>query len=414
MLTKRHILPLLFAVLIAASCCNRSRGEVDGTPEKVMILLSNGYNNRLAGYLSNDISEMKTSGYVPSRSSGDYLFILSKLGSSISTKGPVLTRIYRDSEERVVADTVYRKEKNTVLADAQVIKEFLEFVQTEYPARSYGMVVSSHATGWLPAGYYAHPETDPDHKKTTQSGNYFAWDARQPYRTITSEGTGAQTKEVDLADFVSAIPMHLDYLIIDACLCGVETAYAFKDVADYFACSPTEVMANGFDYSKIASHLLEKDVPDVKAVCEDFIYYYTYEYDYKCASVALYDCLKLPALASACKPLFEQYSEALCGTLDWTKTQGYFGGDKHWFFDLLHALEMAGASEEETAPVRNAIDQCLVYKGSTGKYYSDSDGKDHAIDHFSGISMYLPCAGTPYLDGIYRNTAWNQATGLVQ
>ena len=136
MLTKRHILPLLFAVLIAASCCNRSRGEVDGTPEKVMILLSNGYNNRLGGYLSNDISEMKTSGYVPSRSSGDYLFILSKLGSSISTKGPVLTRIYRDTDERVVADTVYRKEKNTVLADAQVIKEFLEFVQTEYPARS--------------------------------------------------------------------------------------------------------------------------------------------------------------------------------------------------------------------------------------------------------------------------------------
>ncbi len=383
--------------------------NLDFPPKKVMILLSNGHNN-LSTYLKDDIEEMKSSGYVPDRSSSDYLFIISKSGPAGRAVAPVLTRLYRTHTGAVVADTVYRREIGTVLADAAVLGDFLTYIKKNYPAASYGMVVSSHATGWLPADYYAHPEKDADHTSTSAPT---VWEL-MPSRTITSEGTSTSISEIELSDFVAAIPMHLEYLIIDACLCGVETAYAFKDVADYFGCSLTEVMADGFDYETLAHHLLEKEVPDPAAVCKAFIDYYTNVSPNKCASIALYESAQLPLLASICQPLFEEYREQLSEKLDWKKVQGYFGGDKHWFFDLRHALEEAGATFLELSRLDVAMDACLVYKGTTGKFYSGADKQYHDITHFSGISMYLPCAGTPYLNSVYRNLDWNEATGLVE
>ena len=51
---------------------------------------------------------------------------------------------------------------------------------------------------------------------------------------------------IEIADLPGAIPMHLDFIIMDACLMGcVEVAYELRDKCDILIFSPTEILSSG-------------------------------------------------------------------------------------------------------------------------------------------------------------------------
>ena len=54
-------------------------------------------------------------------------------------------------------------------ADPSTLREVLGFVKDNFPAKGYGMVFSSHGSGWLPAGYYSEPDKfERAHSEKTQ------------------------------------------------------------------------------------------------------------------------------------------------------------------------------------------------------------------------------------------------------
>ena len=400
----------------------------DGESRNVAILYSAGFNS-LSGYLKEDIKEELMAGYVPSGGRTDnVLLVFSKLpvapGKYDVQTSPVLFRLFKDAKGAVVADTLKVWPVGTRAVDAAVVSDVLNYVHETFPANGYGLIFSSHATGWMPEGYYSNPEE-------FEGGGDDFWDAPRRsfrYREIQSEDGLPEVKsigqeyangktesyEIDLQDFADAIPYRLDYVIFDACLMGgVEVAYALKDKASLVAFSQTEILAQGLAYKLIGECLLKPAVPMVDLVCSDYFEQYDKQSgSYRSATISLIDTGAMDALAEVCAALFEKYRSAIAA-LDYKKVQGFgrlvYGIDRHWFFDLRDIIVKAGASDEDLASLDKALAEAVVYAAHTPIFLNI------AINTDCGLSMYLPVAGSEYLDEFYRTSiAWNDATALVR
>ena len=183
-----------------------------------------------------------------------------------------------------------------------------------------------------------------------------------------------------------------------------------RDKCDRILFSPTEVIAEGFDYANMGQKLLGGSTPDLEGVCSDYYEYYNshpYGGQYRSATVTLVDCIRLEPLADICRIIFSRHRDAL-DAITPDDVQGYFTANYHWFYDLYDIAAHAGADDTELAELEAALDGCIEYKAATDNFLT------FPINVYSGLSMYLPCNGSGYLDANYRELDWNKATGLVQ
>ena len=417
-MVKRLIWTLL-AVLLVATACSKDAGFEMGISgadsasrsssergysmpsRRVMVMISAGYNS-LSGYLSEDLKDLE-SGYLPEGTyfNADVLLVLARLpksaGDYASPSAPVLYRLWANRSGEVQRDTIQVWGGDTQLCTRETIHEALSTTQKKYPAQSYGVVFSSHGSGWLPSGYY----TDPSQFEPS-SGSLWS------LRSIGQDKTPTGGTEMSLEDFADAIPMHLDYCLIDACLSGcVEVAHALKGKADIVGFSPTEVLADGFDYKNITTHLFAKPLDPVEVCREYFAYYNAQSGSNRSATITAVDTRKMDALEAVCKELFEAYRPIL-KTMSGGNVQGYFRYDRHYFYDLRDILVQAGILEQEKARLDAALSQFIVYQAATDYFLSIP------LKRVCGLSMYLPSMGSTYLNKYYKeNISWNQATELV-
>ncbi len=410
-------------------------GSRKETPEtrKVLLLYSAG-NNSLRNYLLDDIKDLKE-GWLPgNRRSDDVLLVYThtpvRTGNYSTPSAPHLIRLYKDSYGKVMADTLITYTEGTISSSAMQFTDVLNDMKDIFPARSYGMIFSSHATGYLPAGYYLRPNSYVFPEAAAMNRSRKALPAPVPYiepehdpsrpmvksigQDVMTESGNQVSYEMDLKDFASAIPFRLDYILFDACLMGgVEVAYELREKCDRVGFSQAEVLAEGLDYKTLTKHLLQARESDPQAVCEDYFEQYAKQSGlYRSATISMIDTKGLDELATTCKSLFNKYRISING-LSGTDVQN-FGGDKIYFFDMTDVIKKAGANTEELEALQAAMDNVVAYRNTTGQYYSATDGQTHAISEFSGLTMYIPGCGNAELRKYYRTLGWNQATGLVE
>jgi len=287
-----------------------------------------------------------------------------------------------------------------------------------YPNADYGMIVSSHGTGWLPAGKYNNSSNYLQFskgKKKQQNLPIYRFNENPDEPKVKTFGAEVElrdgtkySRELTIQSMAAAIPIHLDYLIFDACLMGgVEVAYEFKDVADVISFSPTEVLADGFDYTTI-THLLQ-DEPDVIGFSEAYFERYNSQTgSNQSATITVVDTDKIDELAAVCGDLFEKYRSGISALNTRSGVQAYFRSNYHWFYDLEDILLKAGMSDEDKTMLESTLSQCISYKAATPSFLGIE------IINYSGLSMYLPGAGDSQLNDFYRSIAWNDATNLVE
>ena len=429
------------AVLLLSAtvgCCKEKPEEPVNVNRKVLLFYECGVNN-LTSYLKNNMDGTEKglpAGYVP-RESGDVVLIYSRYSKGAFDYTPVeshLRRIYKKPNGKIVSDTLKTFGTETIAASSSTMRQVLTYVKDEFPAKCYGLVFSSHGSGWLPAGYYYSPSRfEDDHKGEvgTSRQGIAAQSVGHP-RLPVPEGDLPDTDpfygmtrsigqdyikgsyyghEMSVSEFADAIPYHLDYLLFDMCFSGgVEVAYGLKDKADYLGLSPAEVLGDGmFNYTKITSFLLNRETPDLEGLFKDsFEMYDKQSGAYRSSTVNLVRTSGLDNLASVCARMINEYSDALADApVD--DIQGYYRQGRHYFYDLVDIFEKCGASKADLEDLDKAVDGCVIYKNSTGQFLEDYD-----IKAYSGFSMYLPCAGTPLLDLYYRKEVWNNATRLVK
>ena len=445
-ITEQEIMRRLFAMtraLAAAAMCAavsiscHKDNFIDPGSRKVFLLYAAAHNDLRDDIYAN-LQDLKK-GYLPAAGDeDDILLVFQRIARNSSTAtmtsdmqtAPVLLRYYKGSAGMPAADTLKVFPKNTNAADPATLKEVLEFVRDAFPAGSYGMMFSSHATGWLPKGYYANSSSY-ERGAGVSSVPSGLPDGAVPYvapklrpgeprtKSIGQDIVDGNAYELTVKEFAGAIPFRLDYIIFDACLMGcIEVAYGLKDVADEVAFSPAEVLAAGFDYTKVASRLLERDEPDLKGLCSDYFEYYdTREGIERAATITLVDLRKIGPLAEACRTLFDKYADNIAA-LNPARVQRYYRYDYRWFYDLEDILLQAGIDGAEQAELRAALDGCIVYKAATPSFLSSYGSFNYGgfeIRHYSGLSMYLPIQSSRYLNTFYRgDITWNAATGLLK
>jgi len=423
------ICALTFATVLTGCCGKDVPEEFDPDKRKVMILYSAGFNS-LSSFLRSDIEDLKK-GYLPGNGVNDdillvYSHLVGKTGRYSDPASPYLFRLYKGADGTPVADTLVTYPKGTVSASAGQLNKVLSYVRDEFPARSHGLVFSSHATGYLPVGYYEAsdvyeasgaslfslpspydgkapvPYVEPDFDPSLPMVKSLGQDR------VVIDG-GDYSYEMDIVDFAQAIPLHLDYIIFDACLMGgVEVALQLRDVCDVVGFSQAEVLAEGCDYTKITNHLLLQENPDPVKVCTDYFLQYDGQTGARrSATISTVDCSKLEPLVQLCSDLFAKYQSELV-SLDPSDVQRYYRSDYHWFYDLESIITEVGATDEELAALRRALDGCILYKAATPSFMGS-----FKIEVFSGLSMFLPSNGGTYLKNYYRGLEWNRLTGLV-
>ena len=354
----------IWAILLCALClvsCEKNRKHDQTTEfESVMIMCSVGHNN-LSTKLQEDLQDIQAS-YVPGKNEKKALLVISHFPTSSGDfdvpTSPSVVRLTRGKKDQLIVDTLAKLSAGSSLAEKAGMTAALKYVQEHFPSKQYGMVLSSHGTGWLPEGYYASGQASGGQISLQSFGS----------EDIVSGGT-SRSYELDVRDLADCIPFHLDYLVFDACLMGgVEVAYELKDVCDLIAFCPTETLTDGFNYQTLSPHLLEGPTPDVQKVCQDFFDMYdSRSGGQRAATVTLVDCRKMQSLATVCKGLFAQYRESLRNA-PYAQIQPYFRGSKHWFYDLEDILVKCGITESELRTLRSAMDECIIYKAATERF----------------------------------------------
>lgn len=416
MVSRNRYIGLLFLGLFLLFSCGKGdfdpidpRGG-DGNPTRlpveqvrhVLVFISGGHNS-LSTYMTEDLLDIE-SAYLPTGTDAgtNALVVLARLprNSYSTTPAPVLFRMYRNADGAVVKDTLHRFQETDRIFEGNVIEESLNIVRDRLPARSYGLLLSSHASGWLPPGYYDNPSN---------------FERSRVVRSIGQDKDSQGSVEMDLNDFAHALPYEFDYAILDCCLSGcVEVAWELRGKVKKVAFTQSETMADGFDYKTIMSRLLEEPVPNPLGVCQDFYNYYMAKSGVnQSATISLVETAKMDALASVCQQLFSKYASYI-PLLNGNGVQGYFRYDRHYFYDLQDIVaHFPGIADEELTALNDALSECIVYKAATPWFMAGTQYGFRIRTH-CGLSMYLPGMGSNYLNNYYKtHIAWNEATHLV-
>lgn len=381
----RFLFCALAMALTLFSCKKAETEEIVVVKRPKTVLLYMVANNNLSYDAENSISRLQN-GYIPAEE-GNLLVYKHCAGMD-----PVLLHIKKGEEGTVVADTAYRFPPR-VSATKSALTQALNVTQALFPADSYGLILWSHGTGWIPP-----LASSSSAAQEQRSGSC-------PERTFGLDGK----VELEIRDLAQAIPYKLSFMLMDACFMGgIETAYEVKDSVDYYIGSPAEILTESFPYHKIMQHIF-KSTPDYAAVCREYYDYYNAKSGAeRSATVALMDCSKLAEVAEVAKRVFDQYGERIA-SLDLSLLQPYFRGSSSKYFydlkDLVDAIADASLSAEFAA----ALERAVPYKASTPYFI------ELPIRSFCGVSTYVP--GNPAdtkLADYYKQYKWNQATGMIK
>lgn len=140
------ILPLLFCLCLLLFGCEDEDNEPKKTPVRTVLFYLGGDNN-LSGEAAAKLEKLRLAAIPP-----DCRLLVYTDTRSSSPQLLEITTVKR--ENRVV---VIREYEESSSASAETFGNILREMTERYPSFSYGLVLFSHASGWLPESTYGNP-----------------------------------------------------------------------------------------------------------------------------------------------------------------------------------------------------------------------------------------------------------------
>ena len=271
-------------------------------------------------------------------------------------------------------------------ASIPVMKEVVsEMLKEDYKADSYGMILWSHGTSWLPIGYNQMTRSFGDDKD----------------------------KQMEIYELAEALPDELlDYILFDACsMAALECAYELKDKADFIMASSAEVLSDGFPYETMLPFLLA-DEADLDAAANDFYQFYNkYSFPYGCMSVVKTDELK--ELSSFIKNVFKGKKEDIFYDLPYENLQilSYLPNAPSPLYDFTDTMKHLLDAEKQAA-LETLMNKVVVSKYHTKKiiHMHDSSPSFVTVNTFCGLSFYPYRKNLTQINEWYKRLRWYQDT----
>ena|SRR5690606_29030210 len=305
---------------------------------------------------------------------------------------PELLEIYRDDQNQSQVRTVKTyPEQNS--ASGETLEQVLDDVQERFPADSYGLILFSHASGWLPRGTLVRPDL-----ALLQMGIHPA------IRTYTLAMDG--TDELNLTEFATAIPDHFfDFIAFEACfMTGIEVLYELKDKTDCIIASSAEMLSPGFlpMYPGALSLLYRPQADAVGFAQQYFNFWNGLSGDYRSATISVIQTKDLPLLADWAA---QHVPDAVEGE-DLPAFQHFDRYSSHrLFFDFAdyYGRNVSGEDREQLTAL---LDRVVVYRAATPTFIPSQRGFE--IRQHSGITTYIPQERFVSLNKRYADLAWTQ------
>lgn len=327
-----------------------------------------------------------------------------------------LLYIHADKNGAPKKDTIYIWDKNLDASNPKTFTIAYNKMRELVDADSWALGAGSHGTGWMPFSMQdTYMTVGQSLLRMQQTESVQPWYIRDPFGgTETRALIQDNATYMNIDDLIAVIPDNtFDFVMLDLCFMGgVEFAYAMRNKTKQLILSPAEVMVYGMPYDRILKHIFAK-VPRLGegGVSEEFYNYYLNDFaDAKFATIAVYDCSKLDALAAAMRAIVipERAKIEALTTADLNSVQTFDGYKLHTIFDLKEFVDKIHTENDE---IRQAFDTALsavvTYKKTTGNVLNGTRYQVHIPeDRYCGISTYIPISQYATLNEYYWKTEW--------
>ena len=402
---KKWLYTLLVVVLAACSNEIPEQQPAKRSGRTVLAyLISNNKAGSLDTYLRDNVIDMYTALGNMKESCTLLVFYRPYTGDAPLSK-PTLMSFYADGRGNInnvaaltgteltfdaVCRIAQKKEytmNSQIATDPAVMEEVFTDMQKIAPSDSYGLILGSHASGWM--------------KGTSVPTKAFGDD------------DGYNIDIPNLADVLkNSFSEKLDFVLFDACMMGTaEVGYELRETTSYCIASVMETPVYGFPYDQILPYLYSENV-DYSAVCHEFISFNKTKDVW--GTCAVMDCSQMENLASAVKAKLSEWQDALSSVSMQNVQQYGVGSYRYFSYDVLDFFRELGRKSgvvkttdlnEAIASVQSALNQAVIAKDCLSGVDYDFDGVVIDGTRFCGIGMYIILEEyNPY---VANKTAWN-------
>jgi hypothetical protein len=275
-----------------------------------------------------------------------------------------------------------RDYENKSAISPEVMREIITDVVNLYPADSYGMILSSHGSAWMPAGF------------------------RNMLRSFGEE----DKKYMEIGELASALPEHFfDFLLFDACSMGsIECVYELRNKADYIISSPSEIMSYGFPYREVLP-LLFRETPALTQIADEFHNFYS-NYKDPYGNISVVQTGQLEELARITRTIVSAAGgEEATSALPFLELQilTYYSTPSS-LYDFGDVIGRLVTDDEQYGLFQASLDNVVTEKRTTAGTYIQGVG-DIPVGPYSGLSVYPLQKEFTELNGWYRQLDWYKA-----
>ena len=348
--------------------------------------------------LSHEMSAVHASlmeGWGNSKNDGSLLVFADTRGGS----NPVLMNIVL-RKGKVVSDTV-RTYNNDNSASPELLRQVIADTKLIAPAKSYGMLLFSHASGWLPERAFANPL-----KWEAAASNGSKLGSRSIF-----EDNG---REMEFDDFVKAIPDGMfEFIASEMCfMSSVETAYALRNKTKYLLAAATEVLSPGFEpVYRTSLGLLYKTKPDLEGFAQEFFDYFDLlkgDPNIRAATISIVKTSEMQALADFTSKIALNLTQDQIDVVQhYDRIPPRSSSFPYLFFDYRDYIAQV-ATDAQMTELDGLLDRAVIFKRSTPKLINID------IPKHSGLSVYIPQDNLPRLNEAYEGTDWYKATARLK
>lgn len=274
----RYIAFIALAAVMAA-CGGNDPGP---TPDKVSrtVLVYMEANNNLASDALRDIHEMEIAADDGALDGGGRLLVMRS-----APQGCSLLEIVKGASPVTLIEYDVNSSDSAVALTPDFMRRVFADMRSLAPADDYGLVLWSHATGWM------DEETSIPRAPQLRSFGY-----HQPTR--------ARMRVTALRNALEG--EGFSWIYFDCCHMGsVEALYELRNCATTFVASPTELPAEGMRYD-LNVPLFFRKTPDLVGAARTT--FENYAADGTFCSISVVDATKLPFLATATRRVMEEAS----------------------------------------------------------------------------------------------------------
>lgn len=378
----------------------QQKQDAAATSERTVLVYMAAENN-LSSYADDDLNEMAAGSQQLSEGQTLLAFV-DKQGSTL----PQIVRL-AGGEKTVVKQYA----EDFYSSDPQRMHDVLLWVQQNYPASDYGLVLWGHASGW-----------------TVSTDTIAA--ARRAYGV--DYGTGGGRRWMNITQLAKAMKglKPFRYILTDCCaMMCIENAYELRSTTEYLIGSPAEIPGNGAPYDLLTKHLFSTSQSFYKDIVDTYYDYYTDYYNdpqnlkysntkhMKGYSVPLaaVNTTRLDALGEATAEALATFAKSCPEEISTDNCPFYFSTNNGQavMYDMM-AVMKHNAQEDVYNQWEQAFRQAVTYSRYSAKWtsiYNNVIGQfDNTEDEKGGcVSFFVPKAAYNNCEEQYNSRCSNFA-----